>query len=82
MLGDQFVLDHHRVVDRIVAALTHRRKPCLERIGDERLHVGGIHLNADCGGEFAGCQHVADTFSLLDRHHVGGRAILRHVLVP
>ena len=54
MRCDQRVLDDHRVIDRVVAALAQRRKAGFQCIGDERLHVGRIHLDADRGGELAG----------------------------
>src|SRR5215467_5373425 len=45
VLGDQLVLDHHRVVDRVVAVAAQRCEPGVERIGNERLHVLMIDLD-------------------------------------
>ncbi len=81
MLFQELVLDHHQVVDRVVAVALERGEPGLERVRDERLHVGRGRLDADGGGQLARRQHVAHLLAGLDRHHIGGRAIFRHVLV-
>jgi hypothetical protein len=81
MLRDQFILDHNGMVDRIVAIPAQRREARLERIGNERLHVGRVNLNADGSGELARCQHGAHLLARRNRHHIGRRPVLGHVLV-
>ena len=60
MRGEQLVLHHDEVVDRVLAALAQRVQPGLERVGDQRRDVGMIHLDADRGGDLAGDQHLRE----------------------
>jgi hypothetical protein len=69
------------MIDGVVAIAAQGRKPGLERVGDERLHDRRGRLDADGGGKLARRQHIGHLPSLLDRHHVRRRLILRHVLI-
>ena len=82
MRGEQLVLDHDGVVDRIVAALAQRREPGLQRVGDQRLHVRAISTSTPMAAASSpDDQHVLHLLAGLDRHHVGGRLVFGDVLV-
>jgi hypothetical protein len=81
MLGQDLVFHDHGVIDRVMAVAAQRRHPRVERVRNQRLHVGRARLDPDRGSELARGEHLRHLLSLLDRHHVGGRAIFLDVLI-
>ena len=69
------------MIDRIVTTLAQRLESCFAGIGDQRLHIGMVDLDADRAGKLARREHIRHVLALVDGHHVGRRPVLGDVLV-
>src|SRR6185436_3539884 len=79
--GEDVVPDDDGVVDRVEAAVAQRREAGVARVGDERLDVRRIDLDADRGRNLAGNQQVLHLLVFFDGDDVGGRPVFGDVLV-
>ena len=79
---EHVVLDDDQMVDRVQAARPQRREARFRRIGDQRGDVRAVVLEPIAAAISPVASSSMRFAPASMRHHVGGRPVLRDVLVP